>query len=101
MDIIAAAITGKKGVDGIISDVEKIVDRNLPKLLKGLTKAGKGVSTLIRKGLPKIVKLIKDIAPSVVSRRVKCLCSWNSRVVIVNARFGTRDFVDRHNCYQR
>ena len=67
MDIIAAAITGKKGVDGIISDVEKIVDRNLPKLLKGLTKAGKGVSTLIRKGLPKIVKLIKDIAPSVVS----------------------------------
>lgn len=66
LDLFASAISGKKGINGVLDDVGKTIERILPKALTIVTKFGDSLTKTIKKGLPKLIKIISDAAPSIL-----------------------------------
>lgn len=66
VQMFADVVAGKKGIDGVLDEVGKMVEKLLPKILKGVTKLGEGVSKAIKKAIPKLIKIITEAAPEIL-----------------------------------
>lgn len=66
VQMFADVVAGKKGIDGVLDEVGKMVEKLLPKILKGVTKLGEGVSKAIKKSVPKLIKIITEAAPEIL-----------------------------------
>lgn len=66
VQMFADVVAGKRGIDGVLDEVGKMVEKLLPKILKGVTKLGEGVSKAIKKSVPKLIKIITEAAPEIL-----------------------------------
>lgn len=66
VQMFADVVAGKKGIDGVLDEVGKMVEKLLPKILKGVTKLGEGVSKAIKESVPKLIKIITEAAPEIL-----------------------------------
>lgn len=66
IDLFSDVVAGKKGIDGVIEEVGKMVEKLLPKILKGISKLGDGLAEAIKKSIPKLIKIITEAAPEII-----------------------------------
>ena len=66
MDSLVNVITGKEGLDGLFDQVEKIVEKAIPKIIDILSKAGDALANIIKQSAPRIIKLINQNLPKII-----------------------------------
>lgn len=66
MDHFANILTGKEGFDGVLDDVEKIIEKAVPKIVDIIVKLGDSLAKLVEKAAPRLIKLLNQNLPKII-----------------------------------